>query len=1181
MKCPNCGTENRPGRRFCSECGTALSVACPSCGAANEPEDRFCGQCGSSLGEQAPASPESTGPSAGPESERRLVSVLFADLVGFTSLSEHRDPEETRELLTRYFEDCRRLIARYGGTVEKFIGDAVMAVWGTPVVQEDDAERAVRAGLELTDAVAAMGSDVGARDLQARVGVLTGEAAVTIGAQGQGMVAGDLVNTASRIQSVAPPGGVLVGDVTRRASEAAVAYEDFGTHELKGREEPLRLWRATRVVGGRKGALRFAGLETPFVGRQREMRLAKEMFHVSAEEGIAHLVSVMGVAGVGKSRLSWEFEKYIDGLAEEVWWHRGRCLAYGEGIAYWALAEMVRSRARIVEGEEVGPALDKLRASIAEMIPDDEERSWAEPRLAHLLGLEDRTARDQSDLFSAWRLFFERMADQGPVTMIFEDLQWADAALLDFIEYLMEWSKDHPIFVMALSRPELMDRRPTWGAGRRNFTSLSLEPLSAGDMEALLRGLVPGLPDELRDRIRERAEGIPLYAVETVRMLLDRGLLLKEDGGYRLAGRVEDLEVPESLHGLIAARLDGLAADERLLLQDAAVLGKTFTKPALVAVTGIAPDRLEELLTSLVRKELLSVQLDPRSPERGQYGFLQDLVRRVAYETLSRKERKARHLAVADYLSESWGGDEEEVVEVVASHLLEAHRAAPTDPDAAGIKERAREALVRAGEHAVSLAANEQAQRYFEEAGELADDALTRANLAERAGHAARAGGRSEVAASLYERAIALYESEAQSHAAARVTARLGEIGWDRGRFAEALDRMEESLQVLSGDEPDEDLAMLAAQLGRFRFFSGDFDRAEERIDQALEIAEAMRLPEVLSQALNSRSLILGVRGRREEAVGILQRALDIALEHDVPTAAMRAYYNLADANWRRDQHQQSEDYVSRGLALARKLGDRYWEWQFLGASYQLYGLGEWGKALARAAELPGPEKFMEARLAYLCYVCPLPMILVNRGQVEEAEEGLSMFAGWESSDDIQERSASALGRAVVFRARGKLEEVIRLWDEFDEDRTSLGTDAEFFRESLVETAEAALALDDLSRVEQLLKVAAGIPPSGTPPSLPAHLARLGARLALAQGSPEGAEPGFKAAAGLFREIGIPFWLAVTLLEHGEWLTGQGRAEDAAPLLNEARAIFDRLAARPWLERVDASMPAAVAGSER
>src|ERR671918_789456 len=419
LVCSTCGTKNRPGRRFCAECGAVLAIACSSCGAANEPGDRFCGECGSPLGEGEVRPPRP----ATAQAERRHVSVLFADLVGFTSLSENRDPEEVRDLLSRYFDGCSRLIGRYGGVVEKFIGDA---------------ERAVRAGLDLTAAVAAIGEESGARDLRARVGVLTGEAAVTLGAEGQGMVAGDLVNTASRIQSVAEPGAVLVGDSTRQAAEAAVAFEDAGRRSLKGKEEPTQLWQAVRVVGTRKGALRTEGLEAPFVGRDREMRLVKELFPASAEEGKAHLVWVVGGGGGGKTRLSWEYERYVDGLAEEVWWHRGRCLAYGEGVAYWALAEMVRSRAGIVEGEEPTSASAKLRSTIAEHLSDPEERKWVEPRLAHLLGLEDRTAPDQADLFSAWRLFFERLADQSPATLVFEDLQWADTALLDFIEYLLE-----------------------------------------------------------------------------------------------------------------------------------------------------------------------------------------------------------------------------------------------------------------------------------------------------------------------------------------------------------------------------------------------------------------------------------------------------------------------------------------------------------------------------------------------------------------------------------------------------------------------------------------------------------------------------------------------------------------------------------------------------------------------
>ena len=286
--------------------------------------------------------------------------MLFADLVGFTTLSESRDPEDVREILSRYFDNCRRLITLYGGTVEKFIGDAVMAVWGAPAATEDDAERAVRAALDLVAAVSALGDELGA-PLRARAGVLTGEAAVTIGANSEGMVAGDLVNTASRIQSAAEPGSVYVGESTRRASERSVAYESAGEHVLKGKAEALPLWRALRVVSGVGGQLRSQGLEAPFVGRDRELRRMKELFHACADEQRAHLVSVTGIAGIGKSRLGWEFYKYFDGIVEQVWWHRGRCLAYGEGVAYWALADMVRMRCRISEDEPAASAVAKLR----------------------------------------------------------------------------------------------------------------------------------------------------------------------------------------------------------------------------------------------------------------------------------------------------------------------------------------------------------------------------------------------------------------------------------------------------------------------------------------------------------------------------------------------------------------------------------------------------------------------------------------------------------------------------------------------------------------------------------------------------------------------------------------------------------------------------------------------------
>jgi class 3 adenylate cyclase/tetratricopeptide (TPR) repeat protein len=1162
--CPNCSTENRAGRRFCSQCGNALAVACPSCGAANEPDDRFCGQCGSPLDEAAERAPVSR---EAPTAERRLVSVLFADLVGFTTLSESRDSEEVRELLSRYFDTSRTLIARYGGTIEKFIGDAVMAVWGTPVAQEDDAERAVRAALDLVAAVAALGQEVGAPDLQARAGVLTGEAAVTLGAEGQGMVAGDLVNTASRLQSAAEPGTVLVGDSTRRATDAAIAYQDAGDHELKGKAEPMRLWKASRVVAGVGGALKSTGLEAPFVGRDRELRLVKELFHASAEEGKVHLVSIVGVAGIGKSRVGWEFYKYMDGLRELFRWHRGRCLAYGDGVTYWALAEMIRGRAEILEGEEASAAQAKLHSAVERYVSDPEERRWVEPRLAHLIGLEERAARDREDLFAGWRLFFERMAEERPVILSFEDMQWADAALLDFIEYLLEWSRSHPIYMLIMARPELLERRRDWGAGKRNFTSLYLEPLAPEAMRYLLAGLVPGLPDGLRDQILDRAEGVPLYAVETVRMLLDRGLLVQEGNEYRPTGPIEALEIPETLHALIAARLDGLGPEERRLLQDAAVLGKTFTKAALAAITGQSEEALEPLLTSLVHKEVLGIQADPRSPERGQFGFLQDLVKRVAYETLSKRERKAKHLAVAALLEETWALEEEDVVEVLASHYLDAYHAAPDAPDAPEIKARARDRMARAGERAASLAANQQAQHYFEQAIELTDDPLMQAELHERAGRMAWTGGRAADARSHHERAIAAFESIGLTHPAARVSAALAEVTWQEGHIEEAVQRMEAAFAVLSGEEQDADLAALAAQLGRLLYFSGRTDEALVRIELALEIGEALLLPEVLSQALNTKGLILGTRGRFEEGTILVRHSLQLALDNDLSAAALRAMGNLgALASWR-DRLEEVMDWAERGLEYARKVGDRIWELSaLLGPTPDLTYLGRWDEAVALVEEFGDYEDLPEG---ILIGVLMLAHVYVHRGDMDAARNLLALIPEGESAHDVQTRAAYQVARSPLLRAEGRFVEALAAGQDAYRTRHELGLQHQAVKEGLVEALEAAFALGDLEVTEQVLREIEALRPGELSPYVQAQGTRFGARLAAARSDGERVELGFVAAADRFREIGMPFWTAVTLLEHGEWLAGQGRYPEAVPLLDEAQETFERLRAGPWLERLE------------
>jgi class 3 adenylate cyclase/predicted ATPase len=1090
--------------------------------------------------------------------------VLFADLVGFTTLSEARDSEEVRELLTRYFDKCRRLIELYGGTVEKFIGDAVMAVWGAPVAQEDDAERAVRAALDLVQAVSELGEEVSAPGLRARAGVLTGEAAVMPGGGEQGLVVGDLVNTASRVQSAAEPGTVLVGESTKRATEAAIAYEGVGLHELKGKAEPVPLFRALRVTAGRAGSLRSGGLEPPFVGRERELRLVKELFHASAQEGKAQLVLVSGIAGIGKSRLSWEFEKYIDGLPAAVWWHRGRCLSYGEGVAYWALAEMVRMRCGIVEDEEPSSALAKLQAALETHLGDDEERRWVEPRLAHLLGLEEGVPGDQENLFAAWRILFERLAEQASTVLVFEDMQWADAGLLDFIEYLLEWSRNHSVFVLALARPELADKRPSWGAGKRGFTSLYLEPLSRQAMEDLLAGLVPGLPDDVGRQILARAEGIPLYAVETVRMLLDRGLLEREGPAYRPTDQIETLDVPETLHSLIAARLDGLTAGERRLVQDGSVLGKTFTKQGLVAVAGRTEEQFEPLLSSLLRKEVLSIQADPRSPERGQYAFLQDIVRYVAYETLSKRERKAKHLAAARFLASTWGAEEDEIAEVVAAHYLDSFKAAPDDPDADELRATAREMMVRAGERAASLGASAEAQRAFERAIELTDDPVRQGELYERAGVMAYDGARVDDAASHYEHAIELFDARGASHASARVSARLAEIMWDRGRLEHGLEIMNRAFEVLSQEAPDEDLAELAAQLGRFMFFAGQHDVALERIDTALDLAEALMLPEVLAQAMNTRGTILASRNRKTEGLSLLRTALTVAVENDRPSAALRAYYNLADLMSQSDRYQEGAELVQKGLELARRVGNRYWEWSFLGHAYSFCSLGEWDEVLAARAGLPA-EDWSAARIAFGTILTSGVLVKLNRGLVDDAERDVRAFGDLGDSADLQERAQHRFAEAAVLLARGDPARALAAAEDACATRDSNGITFESVKEAFLVAVEAALALGDVIKANELLAGVEALPSGRCPQFLRAHVSRFRANL----GS-ERAEDLFKGAAGLFRELALPFHLAVTQLEHGEWLASQARGEEGQSLLAEAREIFEQLEATPWIDRVHA-----------
>jgi class 3 adenylate cyclase/tetratricopeptide (TPR) repeat protein len=1164
VACNACGSHNPPGNRFCGECGAALAAQCPACGASSQPGQKFCGQCGGAL--QAGGSAVTVGVPAQPgppTSENRPVAVLFVDLVGFTTLSETRDAEDVRELLSRYFDIARTIIGRYGGSVEKFIGDAVMAVWGVPAAREDDAERAVRAALEVVEAVGALGAEIGV-DLAARGGVVTGSVAAWT-APGEGLVAGDRVNTAARVQSVATAGSVFVDENTRRATSAAIAYADAGEHAVKGKAEPLQLWRAERVVAGVGGSQRVDGLEARFIGRDADLRLVKELFHQCIDRASARLVSVVGVAGVGKSRLRWEFDKYIDGLADFVQYHSGRCLSYGDGVAYWALAEMVRQRFQVAEDDPEDVASARLAEGLLTMVPDPAERELLEPRLGALLGIGE-VELGREELFAGWRLFFERLAEDETVVLVFEDLQWADGGLLDFIDYLLDWAADSPIFVLTFARPELAEARPGWPAGRRNATSLYLEPLSATDMAALLDDLVADLPSSLRQRIVERSEGIPLYAVETVRSLIDRDVVLPQDGVYRLVGDAGDLDVPTSLTSLIAARIDALPADERTLVKDLAVLGGGFPRAAVAAVSDLDDALLDRLLADLVRKEFLSVRSDKLSPDRGQYVFAQTLLRTVAYDMLSKRERKARHLAIAAHLRATFENDGEDVAEVVAAHYRDALLAAESDPDAAEIRREALAAYERGGRRAFLLGAPETALRIYTTAAQLADDEDVRFTLRERAAEMALASGR-------HQQTYELYSQLREDLAAAgrhRDWLRLV-VGHARGharmgRQVEAIETLEEVVPELDDGTYSPELAHVSAWLANFLVYAGRIAAAEPYIEKALVTAQALALPESMCQALITRGTALVFQDRVPEGLIHAEAAIDIARRHGLTDVEQNALIITSDIAMT-DDRPEAVEYSLACMEAARRLGTRYSE--TIAASNLLYALlytGDWARlerTLAELLDAGGPDRpqveYLHTRSA---------MLAAWRGDVAAAAAAYELVASASrDSDSVDDIATLAMLETMIATADGRYAEAVeRARPALDRMLTEIAVHHEALRPTWVAAMEAQLQLGDLDATEKLYGSVADLPPGFLPPYLQAEAARFGAHIAAAHGDAEGAARGFAEAEAALDALGYVYWVARCRLDHAEWLAHEDPGQ-ANELAGKAAETFDQLGATVWADR--------------
>jgi class 3 adenylate cyclase len=530
-------------------------LTCPNCGQQNPDGFRFCGACAAPLTEEAPAVRE----------ERKVVTVLFCDLVGSTARAEQMDPEDVRALLSSYHERVRSDLERFGGTVEKFIGDAVMALFGAPVAHEDDPERAVRAGLAIREWAQEEGSE-----LQVRIGITTGEALVALSADpraGEGMASGDVVNTAARLQTAAPVNGIVVDETTFRASRGTIDYREAARGEARGKADAVTVWEALEArarlgvdVAQRGGA--------ELVGRREELDLLLNAVARVRREREAQLITVVGVPGIGKSRLVYELFQAVEGGGVLTHWRQGRALPYGDGVSFWPLAEIAKAHAGILETDSAEVTAAKLERAVEETLGDDPDARWVEEHLRPLVGLEAESELGgdrRGEAFAAWRRLFEAMAERRPLVLVFDDLQWADDGMLDFVDHLAGWASGVPLLVVCTARPELLERRPGWGAGKPNSAIVSLSPLSESDTALLIHALLEQavLPAEVQTALLSRAGGNPLYAEEFVRMASE-------------LGDERELPLPESIQGLIAARLDLLSDAEKSLLQAAAVVGKVF-----------------------------------------------------------------------------------------------------------------------------------------------------------------------------------------------------------------------------------------------------------------------------------------------------------------------------------------------------------------------------------------------------------------------------------------------------------------------------------------------------------------------------------------------------------------------------------------------------------------------------
>jgi class 3 adenylate cyclase/tetratricopeptide (TPR) repeat protein len=883
-------------------------VTCPACGHENPEGSRFCGQCGTAL----VAAPAPT------REERKVVTIVFTDLVGSTAQAEGLDPEDVRATLSSYYAQLRAELERHGGTVEKFIGDAVMAVFGAPVAHEDDAERAVRAAFAIRDSIG--------DELQIRTAVNTGEALVALGAkpgEGDAMVAGDVVNTAARLQGAAPVNGILVGEGTYRATRHAIDYRDAPAVEAKGKAEPVKVWEAVSARS-RFGSDVEEKLRTPLVGRERERDLLADALARARTEQSAQLVTLVGVPGIGKSRLVAELFQITDAEEEIISWRQGRSLPYGERVSFWALGEIVKAHAGILESDDTATADEKLVAMVETLTEDVTEREWMTRQTRPLVGLEGAERTEREEAFAAWRRLLEAAAEQRPLVLVFEDLHWADDGLLDFVDHLADWATTVPLLIVGTARPELLDRRPGWGGGKRNAFTLSIRALSDDETAVLLQRLLDRavLDADAQQAVLQRAEGNPLYAEEYARMLAEH------EGG--------ELALPETVQGLIAARIDGLAPDEKSLLQDASVIGKVFWPGAL-------PGADERILHALERKEF--TRRDRRSSIAGetQYAFLHALVRDVAYGQIPRAERAEKHRRAAEWLASLAGDRTEDHAEMLAHHYHEAlSLGAAAGLDTTALREPARQAFADGARRAFALGAGAAAHELaFEALSLTGEDDPARPELLLLAADASRLVDGDDVL-SLGEAAVEAFLARGKAGHAADALALLGNDHFHRGDIVATRAARDRALDLARQDPTSAAAGRAMAAVGRTRYLlERDLQGSLELSREALALARKTKDERAEAIALNTIGLAR-VESGDVGGVADLEESVELAAKSGSLFHLVTGLNNLGNVFWEVGRLAEGSARIREARTLAERYGlVSLLRWNDAELVYDAYNRGE------------------------------------------------------------------------------------------------------------------------------------------------------------------------------------------------------------------------------------------------